>query len=300
MKEKFKSGFVALIGIPNVGKSTLMNQIIGQKIAITSKKPQTTRNKIQTVYTCDEGQIVFLDTPGIHKAKNKLGEYMVNVAEKTLKEVDLILWLVEPDTFIGAGEQHIAEQLKGIDVPVILVINKTDTVKREEILTFIDAYRKIYDFNEIIPASALRGQNTDTVVAEIFKYLPEGPMYYDEDTVTDQPMRQIVAELIREKALHALNEEVPHGIAVTIERMKQRKNAEIMDIDATIVCERDSHKGIIIGKKGSMLKKIGTNARYEIEQQLEMKVNLQLWVKVRKDWRDSELLMKNYGYIEEK
>ena len=283
MKEKFKSGFVALIGRPNVGKSTLMNQIIGQKIAITSKKPQTTRNKIQTVYTCDEGQIVFLDTPGIHKAKNKLGEYMVNVAEKTLKEVDLILWLVEPDTFIGAGEQHIAEQLKGIDVPVILVINKTDTVKREEILTFIDAYRKIYDFNEIIPASALRGQNTDTVVE-----------------VTDQPMRQIVAELIREKALHALNEEVPHGIAVTIERMKQRKNAEIMDIDATIVCERDSHKGIIIGKKGSMLKKIGTNARYEIEQQLEMKVNLQLWVKVRKDWRDSELLMKNYGYIEEK
>ena len=265
MKEKFKSGFVALIGRPNVGKSTLMNQIIGQKIAITSKKPQTTRNKIQTVYTCDEGQIVFLDTPGIHKAKNKLGEYMVNVAEKTLKEVDLILWLVEPDTFIGAGEQHIAEQLKGIDVPVILVINKTDTV-----------------------------------VEEIFKYLPEGPMYYDEDTVTDQPMRQIVAELIREKALHALNEEVPHGIAVTIERMKQRKNAEIMDIDATIVCERDSHKGIIIGKKGSMLKKIGTNARYEIEQQLEMKVNLQLWVKVRKDWRDSELLMKNYGYIEEK
>ena len=277
MKEKFKSGFVALIGRPNVGKSTLMNQIIGQKIAITSKKPQTTRNKIQTVYTCDEGQIVFLDTPGIHKAKNKLGEYMVNVAEKTLKEVDLILWLVEPDTFIGAGEQHIAEQLKGIDVPVILVINKTDIVKREEILTFIDAYRKIYDFNEIIPASALRGQNTDTVVEEIFKYLPEGP---------------IVAELIREKALHALNEEVPHGIAVTIERMKQRKNAEIMDIDATIVCERDSHKGIIIGKKGSMLKKIGTNARYEIEQQL--------WVKVRKDWRDSELLMKNYGYIEEK
>ena len=291
---------VGLVGFPNVGKSTLMNQIIGQKIAITSKKPQTTRNKIQTVYTCDEGQIVFLDTPGIHKAKNKLGEYMVNVAEKTLKEVDLILWLVEPDTFIGAGEQHIAEQLKGIDVPVILVINKTDTVKREEILTFIDAYRKIYDFNEIIPASALRGQNTDTVVEEIFKYLPEGPMYYDEDTVTDQPMRQIVAELIREKALHALNEEVPHGIAVTIERMKQRKNVEIMDIDATIVCERDSHKGIIIGKKGSMLKKIGTNARYEIEQQLEMKVNLQLWVKVRKDWRDSELLMKNYGYIEEK
>ncbi len=300
MTEKFKSGFVALIGRPNVGKSTLMNRIIGQKIAITSKKPQTTRNKIQTVYTCDKGQIVFLDTPGIHKAKNKLGEYMVNVAEKTLKEVDLILWLVEPDTFIGAGEQHIAEQLKSIHVPVILVINKTDMVKREEVLAYIDAYRKIFDFDEIIPASALRGENVETVVQQIFKYLPEGPMYYDEDTVTDQPMRQIVAELIREKALHALDEEIPHGIAVTIERMKKRHHKDMYDIEATIVCERDSHKGIIIGKKGSMLKKIGTNARYEIEQQLDMKVNLQLWVKVRKDWRDSELLMKNYGYNEDK
>ncbi len=296
MEKEYKSGFVALIGRPNVGKSTLMNQIIGQKIAITSKKPQTTRNKIQTVYTCDEGQIVFLDTPGIHKAKNKLGEYMVNVAEKTLKEVDLIMWLVEPDTFIGAGEQHIAEQLKDIQVPVILVINKTDTVKQEEVLTFIDAYRKILEFDEIIPASALRGKNVDTIVEQIFKYLPEGPMYYDEDTVTDQPMRQIVAELIREKALHALDEEIPHGIAVTIERMKKRRHKDIYDIEATIVCERDSHKGIIIGKQGSMLKKIGTNARYEIEQQLDTKVNLQIWVKVRKDWRDSELLMKNYGY----
>lgn len=300
MKEVFKSGFVALIGRPNVGKSTLMNRIIGQKIAITSKKPQTTRNKIQTVYTCDEGQIVFLDTPGIHKAKNKLGEYMVNVAEKTLKEVDLIMWLVEPDTFIGAGEQHIAEQLKDIGVPVILVINKTDTVKQDDVLKFIDAYRKILDFDEIIPASALRGNNVDTVVEQIFKYLPQGPMYYDEDTVTDQPMRQIVAELIREKALHALDEEIPHGIAVTIEKMKKRHHKDIYDIEATIICERDSHKGIIIGKKGSMLKKIGTNARYEIEQQLDMKVNLQLWVKVRKAWRDSELLMKNYGYVENK
>ena len=299
MEKEYKSGFVALIGRPNVGKSTLMNQIIGQKIAITSKKPQTTRNKIQTVYTCDEGQIVFLDTPGIHKAKNKLGEYMVNVAEKTLKEVDLIMWLVEPDTFIGAGEQHIAEQLKDIQVPVILVINKTDTVKQEEVLTFIDAYRKILEFDEIIPASALRGKNVDTIVEQIFKYLPEGPMYYDEDTVTDQPMRQIVAELIREKALHALDEEIPHGIAVTIERMKKRRHKDIYDIEATIVCERDSHKGIIIGKQGSMLKKIGTNARYEIDQQLDTKVNLQIWVKVRKDWRDSELLMKNYGYKQE-
>ena len=296
--KEYKSGFVALIGRPNVGKSTLMNKIIGQKIAITSNKPQTTRNKIQTVYTCDQGQIIFLDTPGIHKAKNKLGEYMVNVAEKTLKEVDVILWLVEPSTFIGAGEQHIAEQLKDINVPVILVINKIDTVKKEEILVFIDAYRKILDFAEIIPASALRDKNADEIVESIFKYLPQGPQYYDEDTVTDQPMRQIVAEIIREKALHALNEEIPHGIAVTIEKMKERKNGKITDIEATIICERDSHKGIIIGKQGSMLKKIGINARYEIEQMLEMKVNLQLWVKVRKEWRDSDLLLKNYGYNE--
>ena len=296
--KEYKSGFVALIGRPNVGKSTLMNKIIGQKIAITSNKPQTTRNKIQTVYTCDEGQIIFLDTPGIHKAKNKLGEYMVNVAEKTLKEVDVILWLVEPSTFIGAGEQHIAEQLKDINVPVILVINKIDTVKKEEILVFIDAYRKILDFAEIIPASALRDKNADEIVESILKYLPQGPQYYDEDTVTDQPMRQIVAEIIREKALHALNEEIPHGIAVTIEKMKERRNGKITDIEATIICERDSHKGIIIGKQGSMLKKIGSNARYEIEQMLEMKVNLQLWVKVRKEWRDSDLLLKNYGYNE--
>ena len=296
--KEYKSGFVALIGRPNVGKSTLMNKIIGQKIAITSNKPQTTRNKIQTVYTCDQGQIIFLDTPGIHKAKNKLGEYMVNVAEKTLKEVDVILWLVEPSTFIGAGEQHIAEQLKDINVPVILVINKIDNVKKEEILVFIDAYRKILDFAEIIPASALRDKNADEIVESIFKYLPQRPQYYDEDTVTDQPMRQIVAEIIREKALHALNEEIPHGIAVTIEKMKERKNGKITDIEATIICERDSHKGIIIGKQGSMLKKIGSNARYEIEQMLEMKVNLQLWVKVRKEWRDSDLLLKNYGYNE--
>ncbi|MBE5959478.1 MAG: GTPase Era [Lachnospiraceae bacterium] len=296
MDNKFKSGFVALIGRPNVGKSTLMNQIIGQKIAITSNKPQTTRNKIQTVYTCDEGQIIFLDTPGIHKAKNKLGEYMVNVAEKTLKEVDVILWLVEPDTFIGAGEQYIASQLEKIDVPVILVINKTDTVKNDEILAFIDAYRKILDFDEIIPASALRGKNVDVIVKEIFKYLPEGPQYYDEDTVTDQPMRQIVAEVIREKSLHALNDEIPHGIAVTIEKMKERPGGKLMDIEATIVCERESHKGIIIGKKGVMLKKIGSTARYEIEHMLDMKVNLQLWVKVRKEWRDSDLYLKNYGY----
>ena len=300
MKADFKSGFVTLIGRPNVGKSTLMNHMIGQKIAITSNKPQTTRNRIQTVYTdVDRGQIVFVDTPGIHKAKNKLGEYMVNVAENTLKDVDVILWLVEPTTFIGAGERHIAEQLKKVTIPVILVINKIDMVKKEDVLTFIDAYRKIYDFAEIIPASALRGENQDVVIDMIFKYLPYGPMFYDEDTVTDQPERQIVAELIREKALHALDEEIPHGIAVSIERMKKRQGQKIMDIEATIICERESHKGIIIGKKGAMLKKIGSNARYEIEKMLDMKANLQLWVKVKKDWRDSDILMKNFGYNKE-
>ena len=296
MKDNFKSGFVAIIGRPNVGKSTLMNHLIGQKIAITSKKPQTTRNRIQTVYTCEDGQIVFLDTPGIHKAKNKLGEYMVNVAEQTLRDVDVVMWLGEPTTFIGAGEKHIAEQLEKTSLPVILVINKVDTVKKEEILQVIDTYRKLYDFAEIIPVSALRGQNTDDIIQSLFKYMTYGPMFYDEDTVTDQPQRQIVAEVIREKALHALDEEIPHGIAVTIEKMRERKGQKIVDIEATIICERDSHKGIIIGKQGTMLKKIGSNARYEIEKMLEEKVNLRIWVKVRKDWRDSDTLMKNFGY----
>lgn len=294
MRADYKSGFVTLIGRPNVGKSTLMNQLIGQKIAITSQKPQTTRNRIQTVYTCEEGQIVFVDTPGIHKAKNKLGEYMVNVAERTLKEVDVILWLVEPTNFIGAGERHIAEQLQKVHTPVILVINKIDTVKKEEILLFIDTYRKICDFAEIVPVSALKGDNTKVLVEQVFKYLPYGPQFYDEDTVTDQPVRQIVAELIREKALRCLNEEIPHGIAVSIDKMKER--GKVTDIEATIICERDSHKGIIIGKQGAMLKKIGSAARYEIEDMLEKKVNLQLWVKVKKDWRDSDYLIKNFGY----
>ncbi len=294
--KQIKSGFVTLIGRPNVGKSTLMNKIIGQKIAITSNKPQTTRNRIQTVYTSDEGQIIFLDTPGIHKAKNKLGEYMVNVAERTLKEVDVILWLVEPSNFIGAGERHIVEQLKNVKTPVFLIINKTDTVKKDDLFQYIDTYRKIYDFAEIIPASALKGDNTDTIIELIYKYLPYGPAYYDEDTVTDQPMRQIAAELIREKALKCLDDEIPHGIAVAIDRMNFRKDGSIVDIDATIVCERESHKGIIIGKGGAMLKKIGSAARYEIENLVETKVNLKLWVKVKKEWRDSDFLLKNFGY----
>lgn len=294
MNETHKSGFAALIGRPNVGKSTLMNCLIGQKIAITSKKPQTTRNRIQTVYTSEEGQIVFVDTPGIHKAKNKLGDYMVNVAEHSLREVDVILWLVEPTDYIGAGEQHIIEQLKKIKTPVILVINKIDTVKKEQLLGYIDLYRKQLDFAEIVPVSALKKDNTGVLLAQIMKYLPYGPAFYDEDTITDQPTRQIVAELIREKVLRSIDEEIPHGVAVTIESMKYGK--KLVDINATIICERDSHKGIIIGKGGQMLKKIGSMARTEIEDLLEQHVNLQLWVKVKKDWRDSDFLIKNFGY----
>lgn len=297
MTDNFKSGFATLIGRPNVGKSTLMNYLIGQKIAITSNKPQTTRNRIQTVLTTEEGQIIFVDTPGIHKAKNKLGEYMVNIAERTLNEVDVVLWLVEPTTFIGAGERHIADQLQKVKTPVILVINKVDMVKKEEVLPAIAAYKDLYDFAEIVPVSARSGENTDELLKVIMKYLPYGPQFYDEDTITDQPERQIVAELIREKALHCLNEEIPHGIAVMIESMK--RNKKVMHIDATIICERDSHKGIIIGKQGNMLKKIGSTARYEIEKMLGCQVNLKLWVKVKKDWRDSEYLMKNFGYRED-
>lgn len=297
MKDNYKSGFVTLIGRPNVGKSTLMNYLIGQKIAITSNKPQTTRNRIQTVLTTEDGQIVFVDTPGIHKAKNKLGEYMVNIAHRSLNEVDVVLWLVEPSTFIGAGEQHIIEQLHKVTTPVILVINKTDMVKIEDVLTCIDAYRKEFDFAAIVPVSAREGDNTDELIRVILQHLPYGPQFYDEDTITDQPERQIVAELIREKALHCLQEEVPHGIAVAIDRMKMEK--KVMQIDATIICERDTHKGIIIGKQGSMLKKIGSTARYEIERMLDCKVNLRLWVKVQKNWRDSDFLMKNFGYFED-
>ena len=295
----FHSGFAALIGRPNGGKSTLMNRLIGQKIAITSDKPQTTRNRIQTVYTDEKAQVIFLDTPGIHKAKNKLGEYMVSVAERTLAEVDVILWLVEPTAYIGAGEQHILTRLRAVKTPVILVINKVDTVRREEILRFIDVYRKELNFSDIVPVSALQGTNTDELLAVIRKYLPEGPRYYDEDTVTDQPMRQIAAELIREKALKCLNEEIPHGIAVLIDSMKERENG-MYDIQATLVCERESHKGIIIGKQGGMLKKIGSAARFEIEALMGCRVNLKLWVKVRREWRDNELYLKNYGYQDEK
>ena len=267
---QFKSGFVTIVGRPNVGKSTLMNHLIGQKIAITSNKAQTTRNRIQTVYTGEEGQIVFLDTQGINRAKNKLGENMLSAAENTLKEVDVILWIVEPTTFIGAGERYILEQLEKVHTPVILVVNKTDMVPEEEVFKAIDTYKEVYDFKEIVPVSALRDRNTDELMHTIFQYLEEGPQYYDADTITDQPERAIVAEMIREKALRCLDKEVPHGIAVVIDRMKDRQHGKIVDIDATIICERDSHKGIIIGKQGAMLKKIGTQARIDMEKLLDI------------------------------
>ena len=292
-----KSGFVALIGRPNVGKSTLMNTLIGQKIAITSNKPQTTRNRIQTVFTDERGQIVFLDTPGIHKAKNKLGEYMVKVSTRTLRDVDMVLWLVEPSTFIGEGDEHIFEILSSVNIPVILAINKMDSLKqKEDMLEVIAKYSSRMQFAEVVPVSALKGTNTDKLLDIIFKYLSEGPMYYDEDTVTDQPIKQIAAELIREKALRFLQEEIPHGIAVEIDTFNYRDSGDMVDIEAAIVCEKDSHKGIIIGKGGSMLKRIGTAARKDIEGLLECRVNLKIWVKVRPKWRDSDVQMKNFGY----
>ena len=292
-----KSGFVALIGRPNVGKSTLMNTLIGQKIAITSSKPQTTRNRIQTVFTDERGQIVFLDTPGIHKAKNKLGEYMVKVSTRTLRDVDLVLWLVEPGTFIGEGDEHVFEILSNVEVPVILAVNKMDSLKqKDDILGVIAKYSSKMNFADIVPVSALKGTNTDELLKVIFKYLSEGPMYYDEDTVTDQPIKQIASELIREKALKFLQDEIPHGIAVEIDTWSYRKGGGMVDIEAAVVCEKDSHKGIIIGKGGGMLKKIGSAARKDIENLLECKVNLKLWVKVRPKWRDSDVQMKNFGY----
>lgn len=299
MENTFKSGFVAIAGRPNVGKSTLMNRLIGQKIAITSNKAQTTRNRIQTVYTDDEAQIIFLDTPGINRAKNKLGEYMMNVAYNTLEEVDVVMWVVEPTTFIGAGERHIAEVLEKVKTPVVLVINKTDTASEQEIFDAINTYKEIYEFADIVPVSALKGKNSKELVKTLKNRLPSGPRYYDEDTITDQPERQIVAELIREQALRQLDKEIPHGIAVVIDRMKERNEGGLIDIDATIICERDSHKGIIIGRQGAMLKKIGTGARIGMENLLDCKVNLKLWVKVKKDWRDSDTMLKNYGFVDD-
>ncbi len=295
-KQPFRSGFAAMIGRTNVGKSTFLNTVLGQKIAITSNKPQTTRSRQHAVYTDERGQIVFLDTPGIHKAKTKLGEYMITVADRALRDVDVIVWMVEPKGPIGEGERHILKQLETIDVPVILLINKIDTVPKEDLLARIAMYAKEYEFAEIVPVSALKGEGTDEVVSLIFDRLPEGPMYYDEDTVTDTKMRDLAAEFIREKALKCLKDEVPHGIAVAIEQMTWNEEGNRYDIDAAIICERDSHKRIIIGKGGEMIKKIGSAARFEIERMAGEHVNLKLWVKVRKGWRDNDTWLRDFGY----
>ena len=291
-----KAGFAAIIGRPNVGKSTLMNHLIGQKIAITSDRPQTTRGRIETVYTSEEGQIIFVDTPGfMRRAKNRLGEYMMEISVGTLADADVILWLVEPSSWIGEGDREIAEAVRKVKTPVILVINKIDTINPGQLLGVIDGWKNLLDFAEIVPVSGLKEKNLPDLLATIFKYLPEGPLLYDEDTLTDQPMRQIASEVIREKALRLLDREVPHGIAVTIERYHVREDG-VTEIDASVICEKDSHKGIVIGKGGAMLKRIGTAARHDLERMTEGKVFLKLFVKVRKDWRDNEMLMRDYGY----
>jgi GTP-binding protein Era len=292
----YKSGYAVIIGRPNVGKSTLMNHLIGQKIAITSNRPQTTRNRIETVLTTEEGQIIFLDTPGmIRKADNKLGEYLIDVSDKTIGDADVILWLVEPSSYIGHGDRDIAEKLKKQKKPVILIINKIDTIDKKKAPEILEAWEKVLAFDDIIVVSALRGLNVEEVIRAILKRLPEGPQYYDEEVVTDQNMRQLAAEIIREKALRALNEEVPHGIAVQIDSYKERSE-DLTAIEASIICERDSHKGIIIGKGGGMLKKIGTAARRDIEEMTGTKVFLKLFVKVRKNWRDNEKDVRSFGY----
>lgn len=296
MNKNFKSGFVSLIGRPNVGKSTLMNCLIGEKIAIVSNRPQTTRNRIQSILTKDDFQIVFIDTPGIHKPKSKLGKYMLKSAETTLNEVDVILFLVEPFEKIKDSDLAIMDRLSNVTTPVFLIINKIDTVEKEFVLKVIDSYKDIYSFKEIIPISAMKNDNTDNLLDTIKKYLPEGPQYFPADMITDQPERQLAAEIIREKALYLLQDEIPHGIAVEITEMKKRENKNLIDVNANIYCEKDSHKGIIIGKHGSMLKNIGTKARYDIERLLGSSINLQIWIKVKKDWRDNDFLLKNFGY----
>ena len=291
---KYKSGFVAVIGRPNVGKSTLINHIIGQKIAIMSDKPQTTRSRIQCIFNMEDMQMIFLDTPGIHKPKHKLGEYMLKAAEGTLKEVDVIFFVVDATEKFGGGEKYIIERLKSTTRPVILVINKLDLIEREQSLPIIAGYSDKYNFVAVVPISALDGTNVDTLIIEAKKYLPEGPQYYPADMVTDQPERLIIAELVREKLLHSTEDEVPHSIAVDIDEMKKRSNGDTY-IRATIYVERDSQKGIVIGKNGEMLKNIGKLARPEIEMLLGTKVYLDLWVKVKKNWRNSQGAIQNFG-----
>lgn len=298
MNETFKSGFISIVGRPNVGKSTLLNNIMGEKLVITSAKPQTTRNAIRCIYTDEQAQMVFIDTPGMHRPKNRLGDYMQKAAENTVSDVDAVLYLVEPEIKIGPGDQYILEKLKSSGTPVILVINKIDLLPKEDVLVTIAAYQK-YDFlNAIIPISAVQGDGVKELLNIITGLLTPGPMFFPADMIIDQSERWIVQELIREKLLNLLNDEVPHGIAVEVTAMKPRKGKEIIDIEATIFCERKTHKGILIGKGGSMLTKIGTQARKDIEFFLKSKVNLQLWVKVRSDWRDKNFDLKDLGYFE--
>lgn len=297
-KTIFKSGFISIIGRPNVGKSTFLNRVIGQKIAIMSDKPQTTRNKIQGVLTTEDSQFIFIDTPGIHKPKHKLGDFMMKVAQNTLKEVDLILFMVNADEGYGRGDQYIIDKLQSIQTPVFLVVNKIDLVHPDDLLTLIETYKEKFNFHEIIPISALQGNNIETLLYVIKKYLPEGPQYYPADQVTDHPERFIVSELIREKALHLTREEIPHSLAVVIDKMERKEN-DVVHIMATVVVERDSQKGIIIGKQGSMLKEIGKRARLDIENLLGSKVFLELWVKVQKDWRNKLSQLRDFGFRED-
>lgn len=299
--KKIKSGFVTLLGRTNVGKSTLMNRLVGEKLSIVSNRPQTTRNKIRTVLNTEDAQIVFVDTPGIHKPKNKLSEKMVKSAKTMMNDVDVVLFLVEPDKEVGPGDQYLMKKLKTVESPVFLVINKIDTLEnKDDLLVVIEKFSEYCDFDEIIPVSALNGFNADVLVEEIIKRLDEGPRYFPEDMITDQPEKQLISELIREQALKLLKEEVPHGVAVVIEKMEQRGNRNLIDISATIYTEKKTHKGIIIGKNGKMLKEIGTKAREAIEKRLGSKVYLELWVKIKKDWRDKDILLDNFGYDDEK
>ncbi|CAM3811131.1 GTPase Era [Mesobacillus zeae] len=292
----FKSGFVSIIGRPNVGKSTFLNQVIGQKIAIMSDKPQTTRNKVQGVLTQDDSQLVFIDTPGIHKPKHKLGDFMMKVAQNTLREVDLILFMVNAAEGFGRGEEFIIDKLESVKTPVFLVINKIDLVSPDELLSLIDGYKERYSFKEIVPISALEGNNIDRLLEQIKEYMPEGPQYYPADQVTDHPERFIVSELIREKALHLTREEIPHSLAVVIEKMERDHGRDLIHVMATVIVERDSQKGIVIGKQGKLLKEIGQRARADIENLLGSKVYLELWVKVQKDWRNRPSHLRDFGF----
>ena len=300
MTEKnFVSGFVSIIGRPNVGKSTFLNYVIGQKIAIMSNKPQTTRNKIQGVYTSEHSQIIFIDTPGIHKPKHKLGDFMMKVAQNTLKEVDVILFMVNVTEKFGSGEKFILEKLQNVEAPVFLVLNKIDQTAKEEILQVIAQYKDRYSFAEIVPISALTGKNIDTLLKQIEKYMPEGPMYYPSDQVTDHPERFIVSELIRQEVLHLTREEIPHSIAVMVEKISTENEGRSVHIHATIIVERDSQKGIVIGKQGKMLKEVGIRARKDIENLFGSKVFLELWVRVEKNWRDKASYLREFGYKED-